>query len=137
MELASPVLVYVEDDPASIVVMRAIVEKVMKWNDSLHVISNSADFIQRVQQLVVVPDLFLFDIQMAPYNGFDLLSMIRNDPGLKNTKVVALTASVMSEEIARLKQRGFDGAIAKPLDIDVFPDLITNILRGERIWYIV
>jgi len=131
-----PVLVYVEDDEASIIVMKAIVERVMKLQ-TLHVLRNSADFMQQVQQLGVRPDIFLFDIQMNPYDGFDLLSMLRNDPQFSSSKVVALTASVMSEEVARLKQSGFDGAIAKPLNIEVFPDLIAKIVNGERVWYIV
>jgi CheY-like chemotaxis protein len=126
----------VEDDAASIVVMRAIVEKVMKLQ-TLHVLQNRADFMQQVKGLGVKPDIFLFDIQMNPYDGFDLLSMIRDDQEFKDSKVVALTASVMSEEVERLKKSGFDGAIAKPLNIDVFPDLVTKIMKGERVWYIV
>jgi CheY-like chemotaxis protein len=129
------VLVYVEDDEASVIVMKAIVERVMKL-PSLHVLPNTADFVRRVKQLDVTPDLFLFDIQMDPYDGFDLLAMIREDPELCRSKVVALTASVMSEEVARLKRRGFDGAIAKPLNIEAFPDLIARIMDGESVWYI-
>ena len=131
-----PVLVYVEDDEASIVVMKAIVELVMRLQ-TLHVLRNSADFVQQVKQLGVTPDIFLFDIQMNPYDGFDLLSMLRNDQQYRDSKVVALTASVMSEEVARLKASGFDGAIAKPLNIEVFPDLIARIMNGEHVWYIV
>lgn len=136
MNCQQPVLVYVEDDEASIIVMKAIVEKVMKLK-TLHVLQNREDFMQQVRQLDVKPDIFLFDIQMKPYDGFDLLSMLREDPQFKESKVVALTASVMSEEVARLKRRGFDGAIAKPLNIDAFPDLIDRIMQGESVWYIV
>jgi two-component system sensor histidine kinase TorS len=136
MNSQQPVLVYVEDDEASIIVMKAIVERVMKLQ-TLHVLQNRADFMQQVKQLDVTPDIFLFDIQMNPYDGFDLLSMIRNDPQFNSSKVVALTASVMSEEVARLKESGFDGAIAKPLNIEVFPDLIAKIIKGESVWYIV
>jgi two-component system cell cycle response regulator DivK len=74
---------------------------------------------------------------MKPYDGFELLSMLREDPELNNSKVVALTASVMSEEISQLKRRGFDGAIAKPLNIEAFPNLIEKIMQGESVWYIV
>lgn len=135
MKPERPVLIYVEDDEASIVVMKAIVEKVMK-GPVLHILQNRADFVQQVMGLDVKPDVFLFDIQMNPYDGFDLLAMIRDDPEFQGSKVVALTASVMSEEVARLKASGFDGAIAKPLNIEVFPDLIAKILNGERVWYI-
>jgi CheY-like chemotaxis protein len=136
MNNQQPVLVYVEDDEASIIVMKAIVERVMKLQ-TLHVLQNRADFLQQVEQLDTKPDIFLFDIQMVPYNGFELLSMLRNDSQFNDSKVVALTASVMSEEVARLKREGFDGAIAKPLNIDAFPDLIAKIMDGESVWYIV
>ncbi len=136
MNCQQPVLVYVEDDEASIVVMKAIVEKVMRLQ-TLHVLQNRADFLEQVKELGLMPDIFLFDIQMKPYDGFELLSMLRNDPEYRASKVVALTASVMSEEVARLKRRGFDGAIAKPLNIEAFPDLITKIMNGESVWYIV
>jgi CheY-like chemotaxis protein len=135
MNPEQPVLVYVDDDEASIVVMKAVVEKVMNI-PTLHILRNSQDFVQQVRGLEVKPDIFLFDIQMNPYDGFDLLGMIRDDPEFHGSKVVALTASVMSEEVARLKASGFDGAIAKPLNIEVFPDLIKNIMNGERVWYI-
>lgn len=136
MKNQQPVLVYVEDDEASIVVMKAIVEKVMKLN-TLHVLQNRADFVEQVRRLGVKPDIFLFDIQMKPYDGFELMSMLRNDSDFSKSKVVALTASVMSEEVARLKRQGFDGAIAKPLNIEAFPDLIARIINGESVWYIV
>lgn len=136
MNRQQPVIVYVEDDEASIIVMKAIVEKVMKLQ-TLYVLQNKDDFMKQVRQLDVTPDIFLFDIQMKPYDGFDLLSMLRDDPEYKEGKVVALTASVMSEEVARLKRGGFDGAIAKPLNIEAFPDLIAKILDGESVWYIV
>jgi two-component system cell cycle response regulator DivK len=136
MNSQQPVLVYVEDDEASIVVMKAIVERVMKLQ-TLHVLQNRADFVEQVKGLGVTPDIFLFDIQMKPYDGFELLSMLRDDAQFKESRVVALTASVMSEEVARLKRRGFDGAIAKPLNIEAFPDLIAKIMNGESVWYIV
>jgi two-component system cell cycle response regulator DivK len=136
MNSQQPVLVYVEDDEASIIVMKAIVERVMKL-DALHVLQNRSDFLKQVRQLEARPDIFLFDIQMKPYDGFELLSMLREDPEFNQSKVVALTASVMSEEVARLKRRGFDGAIAKPLNIEAFPDLIGKIMEGESVWYIV
>lgn len=136
MNNGQPVLVYVEDDEASIIVMKAIVEKVMKLQ-TLHVLQNRDDFIRQVERLEVKPDIFLFDIQMKPYDGFELLTMLREESQYNDSKVVALTASVMSEEVARLKSSGFDGAIAKPLNIDAFPDLIARIIHGESVWYIV
>lgn len=95
MNRQRPVLLYVEDDEASIIVMKAIVEKVMKLQ-TLHVLQSSTDFVQQVKCLGVMPDIFLFDIQMKPLDGFELLALLRDDPAFNRSKVVALTASVMS-----------------------------------------
>jgi CheY-like chemotaxis protein len=129
------VLVYVEDDENSIFVMKMVVERLMKL-PTLHVLQSRADFVEQVKGLGVVPDVFLLDIQMKPYDGVELLSMLRKDPQFKCSKVIALTASVTNEEVSLLKSGGFDGAIAKPLNIEVFPDLIARIINGEQVWYI-
>ena len=135
MNPQKPILVYVEDDENSIFVMKMVVERVMKL-PTLHVLQSRADFVQQVKGLGVVPDVFLLDIQMKPYDGVELLSMLRKDPQFKSSKIIALTASVTNEEVLLLKSGGFDGAIAKPLNIEAFPDLIARIINGEQVWYI-
>ena len=135
MNSSEPILVYVEDDENSIFVMKMVVERVMKL-PTLHVLQSRADFVQQVKGLGVVPDIFLLDIQMKPYDGVELLSMLRGDPQFNKSKVIALTASVTNEEVSLLKSGGFDGAIAKPLNIEAFPDLIARIIKGEPVWYI-
>ena len=135
MSKDQPVLVYVEDDEPSILVMKMVVERVMGL-PNLYVLQSRADFVQQVKGLGVMPDVFLLDIQMKPYDGVELLSMLRGDPQFNDSKVIALTASVTNEEVSLLKSGGFDGAIAKPLNIDAFPDLIARIINGEQIWYI-
>lgn len=132
---SNPAILYVEDDIPSVVIMKAIVEKVMKFG-SLTVFQSSEGFLENVRLLGFVPDIFLLDIQMKPYSGFDLLEMLRSDPRFKGSRIVALTASVMNEEVDRLKSSGFDGAIAKPLNISAFPGLIQRIIQGDSVWYI-
>ena len=135
MTTQKPVLVYVEDDENSILVMKMVVERVMGL-PRLFVLQSRADFVKQVKELSAVPDIFMLDIQMKPYGGIELLSMLRDDPQFKKNKVIALTASVTNEEVSLLKSSGFNGAIAKPLNIDVFPKLIARIINGEQVWYI-
>jgi len=135
MNSQKPILVYVEDDENSILVMKMVVERVMGL-PTLHVLQSRADFIQQVKELGVVPDIFLLDIQMKPYDGVELLSMLRDDPQFTKSKVIALTASVTNEEVSLLKSSGFDGAISKPLNIEIFPDLIARIINGDSVWHI-
>lgn len=131
-----PTLVYVEDDQNSILVMKMIVQKIMNLKH-LYVFEDSNDFIFRLEQMNLLPDIFLLDIQMKPFDGFQLLEILRNNDKYKDSKVIAVTASVMSEQVERLKISSFNGAIAKPLDLSAFPKLIARINAGEEVWHIV
>jgi len=135
MNSQKPILVYVEDDENSILVMKMVVERVMGL-PKLHVLQSRADFVQQVEELDGIPDIFLLDIHMKPYDGVELLSMLRNEPKFDKSKVIALTASVTNEEVSLLKSSGFNGAISKPLNIEIFPDLIARIINGDSVWHI-
>jgi CheY-like chemotaxis protein len=66
-----------------------------------------------------------------------MLALLRQHPRFHDALVIALTASVMNEEVARLKTAGFDSIISKPLNQDVFPATLERILSGEKVWRIL
>jgi CheY-like chemotaxis protein len=128
-------LLCVEDDPSNRLVMKLLVEKTL--NPKYYAIfEDSTDFLPRVRNLPARPDIILLDIHVAPFNGFQMLQMIRKDPVYFDTKVVALTASVMNEEVERLRKSGFDGAIGKPITLSTFPIVVERILNGESLWQV-
>jgi CheY-like chemotaxis protein len=126
-------LLYVEDDPGSRKVMRILV-KALPQAIQLAIFDDSTDFLERVDKLVPTPDVFLLDIHVSPHNGFGMLAMLREHVHYAEKMVIALTASVMNEEINQLKEAGFDGVLAKPLNFHTFPDTLMRILTGEHIW---
>ena len=128
-------LLCVEDDSSNRLVMKLLVEKTLHAN-YYAILEDSADFLARVRDLPVRPDIILLDIHVSPLNGFQMLQLIREDPVYCNTKVVALTASVMNEEVEQLRKSGFDGAIGKPIILSTFPVIIERILKGETIWQV-
>ena len=89
------------------------------------------------RSLALEPEVILLDIHMRPQDGFELLQQIRAEPDYCRSKVVAVTASVMNEEVEKLRTSGFDGAIGKPLNLNAFPDLMARVLADlvtERGW---
>jgi CheY-like chemotaxis protein len=126
---------YVEDDHLSREIMRMIMENGMGVR-SLTIFEDSTDFLQRVQRLDKMPEVILLDIHVKPDTGFDMLRELRTLPAFKDCKIVALTASVMNEEVEQLRQSGFDGAIGKPLSVKTFPDLMARIIEGELVWHV-
>lgn len=126
-------LLCVEDDFSNRLVMKLLVEKTLNVKHYA-IFEDSADFLSRVRNLPKRPDIILLDIHVSPLNGFQMLQEIRGDSVYFTTKVVALTASVMNEEVERLRKSGFDGAIGKPISLSTFPIAIERIMNGESIW---
>jgi two-component system sensor histidine kinase BarA len=131
-----PVVLYVEDDPQSCEIMELLLTADMGL-EHVNIFRENADFLERVRSLDPQPDIFLLDIHVKPYTGFEMLEMLRQDAVYRNTPVIALTASVMNEEVLKLKTAGFNGVIAKPLDLETFPTVLQRILKGETVWYVV
>ncbi len=130
-----PVVLYVEDDSSS----REIMEFLLLYDIGLSQVTiweNSADFQIKMEQLASKPDIIFLDIHMKPYSGFEMLEILRQMDDYRDTPIIAMTASVMNEEVQTLKDHGFDGAIGKPIDQLSFPDMLNKILKGERIWRI-
>lgn len=131
--MPDPVILYVEDDFLSREVMHALLIRGMGYRN-LTIFEDSTDFMNRLETLDSKPDVIFLDIHMEPVDGFMMLRQIRQNDIFCSTKVVALTASVMNEEVKMLKDAGFNGVIAKPLDADTFPKTLQRILNGEHVW---
>jgi len=78
------------------------------------------------------PDLVLMDIQLPGIDGIEAFRRIRSDPKTAKVPVVALTASVMAGDRERFDKAGFDGFIAKPIDVKQFPDQVASYLAKGR-----
>ncbi|HRF96792.1 MAG TPA: response regulator [Aggregatilineales bacterium] len=130
-----PVFLYVEDDLASRQVIKVLITRILRY-EHLSMFENSADFMTRLQGLALKPTVIFLDVQMRPHSGYEVLTMLRQDPAYAHVTVVAMTANVMSNDVDQLKAAGFNGLIGKPIDNDIFPQLVTRILAGESVWYL-
>ena len=63
------------------------------------------------------PDLVLMDIQLPDIDGVEALSRLRADTRTASIPVLALTAQAMQGDRERFLAAGFDGYLAKPLNI--------------------
>ncbi|MCI0711492.1 MAG: response regulator [Chloroflexi bacterium] len=130
-----PRFVYVDDDLTSREVMELLLTHRMGLTQC-RMYDDSAAFAEEINSTVLAPDVIFMDIHMHPYNGFDMLEMLRNNEVFADTMIIAVTASVMNEEVERLREAGFDGAIGKPIDPDDFPSLVQRILNKEQVWHV-
>ncbi len=131
--MTEPVFLYVENDELSREVMKALLTRSLGYRD-VTMFETSAHFERHLESLSHKPDVIFLDIHIEPIDGFEMLKMIRRNKNYYATPVIALTASVMNEEVRRLREAGFDGAIAKPINFDTFSNALDRILNGEQIW---
>ena len=79
-------------------------------------------------------DLILLNIHLPDEDGYKVLARLRKDDHFRETRIVAVTADITSVNLSRAQSVGFDGFLAKPIDVDRFPDQICRILEGEPVW---
>lgn len=74
-------------------------------------------------------DFIIMDLDMPEMNGFEALSEIRKNKKLKHLKVVASTASLITNGNEEFLEFGFNGYLPKPFDIDTFFTLLESMLK--------
>lgn len=80
------------------------------------------------------PDIILMDLQMPVMDGFNATKKIReyeSEHSLKATPIVALTASVLSEDKQEAIDAGMDGFSHKPIDIQLLTAEMARVLGIE------
>lgn len=66
------------------------------------------------------PALVLMDIQLPGIDGIEALRRLREDERTAQIPVLALTAQAMQGDRERFLETGFDGYLAKPVDVAEF-----------------
>ena len=75
------------------------------------------------------PSLILMDIQLPGMNGIEALKILRADPITEKIPVIAVTASVMTEDSKNIIAAGFNSYQRKPIEIKGFLDEVRRILE--------
>jgi len=74
------------------------------------------------------PALILMDIQLPGINGVEALRQLRVDPMTSAIPVIAVTASVMTQDRTRIMAAGFDGFQGKPIRVRELLATVREIL---------
>ena len=79
------------------------------------------------------PDLVLMDLQLPGIDGQQAMRQLRDDERTSHIPVIAVTASVMNDDRARVLQAGFDGYLEKPISVRDLPGQVQAFLTGRDI----
>ena len=74
------------------------------------------------------PALVLMDIQLPGMDGITALKRLRDDPATRAIRVMAVTASAMTQDRQTILAAGFDGYQSKPINVRTFLEAVQELL---------
>ena len=75
------------------------------------------------------PSLVLMDIRLPGIDGVEALRRLRAEETTQGIPVLAMTASVMSEDRQKIMAAGFDGYQSKPINVTDFVTAVARLLE--------
>lgn len=123
----SATILYIEDNPDN----RLLVRRILQAENYYILDADNA-----YQALEILqgnrPDLILMDINLPEIDGYTLTTRLKDEPGMQDIPIIALTANVMRGDRERTLEAGCDGYIQKPVDVDTLPHQIASYLKSAR-----
>ncbi len=117
-------VLYIEDDTANrLLVSRVLTEEGHEVLEA----ANGKEGLRLAQEREL--DLILLDITLPGMDGYEVTARMRQIPALAQVPIVALTADGSSGGWERTLEDGWDGRLAKPLDVDLLPEQVEAFLR--------
>ena len=74
------------------------------------------------------PALVLMDIQLPGMDGISALKALRQDPATRAIRVMAVTASAMTQDRQTILAAGFDAYQSKPINVKSFLEAVQELL---------
>ncbi|HYN85386.1 MAG TPA: response regulator [Pyrinomonadaceae bacterium] len=74
------------------------------------------------------PAVILMDLSLPGLDGLEATSIIRSNPEMRDTPIVAVTAHIEADYRAKALAAGCNAYVTKPIDFSFLNDLIKNLL---------
>ena len=117
-------LLYVEDQPANMILVELLVARRTNWRFLKAVNGNLAILMAKVNK----PEVILLDINLPDISGYDVLRILREDPALLSIPVIALSSNAFPKDIAKGLQAGFFRYLTKPYHINELMNALDDAL---------
>ncbi|MDM8536393.1 response regulator [Desulfobacterales bacterium HSG17] len=93
---------------------------------------NGQDALKKAE--ILQPDAVITDLIMPKTDGVELIRQIRRHPVLKNTPVIASSASVYEEDYLKSRKAGADGFLSKPINAERLYEMLGKLLDIEWVY---
>ena len=126
--MANELILIVEDNEKNRKLVRKVLEKIGYRTQEVETGEEAIEAVRRE-----APDLILMDYQLPGIDGIETFKRIRAEHSIPRMPIVAVTASAMPEDTARMRQAGFDGFETKPINVKNLMATIAALLaRGAK-----
>ncbi|HEY1072463.1 hybrid sensor histidine kinase/response regulator [Brevundimonas sp.] len=125
--LPEATLLYVEDNPSNIALMRHVVMALGRIQ--LHVAETGPEGLALARDLR--PDVIILDINLPGMDGFEVKARLSEDPLTRDLPVLALSARAMPADIRRGRAAGFAEYLTKPLQIPALVEALSLALEAQ------
>jgi PAS domain S-box-containing protein len=122
---ATYTLLYVEDNPANLI----LVEQIIEGHSHVNMLSardgNHGVALARAHH----PDVILMDINLPGISGIEAMNILRKDQATKHIPIIALSANAMLRDIEKGLEAGFFRYLTKPIKINEFLSALDEALE--------
>ncbi len=118
-------VLYVEDNPSNI----RLLQQIFARYPQLELEVAEEAFLGIYKARSNNPDLVILDINLPGMDGYEVLSVLKNDPSTGKVPVIGLSANAMPYDIERGRNAGFFDYLTKPVDINQLIDVFNKLLR--------
>ena len=122
--MANELILIVEDNEKNRKLVRKVLERLGYRTSEVETGEEAVEAARKLS-----PDLVLMDYQLPGIDGIETFKRIRADPAIRRMPIVAVTASAMPEDTARMKEAGFDGFETKPINVKSF---VANVAQTPQ-----
>ncbi len=119
-------VLYIEDNPTNIRVLQQFFDR----HSCLTLDVAEEPFIGIYKARSTQPDLIILDINLPGMDGFEALSVLKNDPMTRHIPIVGLSANAMPYDVERGIKAGFDEYLTKPVDMNRLIETLNRIFSS-------
>ena len=126
-DLPEATLLYVEDNPSNIALMRHVITALGRIQ--LHVAETGPEGLALARDLR--PDVVILDINLPGMDGFEVKARLAEDPLTRGLPVLALSARATPADMRRGREAGFAEYLTKPLHIPALVEALSRALTPD------
>ena len=124
--MGSALILIVDDNPKNIKLMRDVLQ--FKGYEILEAETGEAG-VELARQRH--PALILMDVQLPGIDGREAMKVLKTDASTRQIPIIVVTSFAMKGDRESLLADGFDGYLAKPIDIKELPRVVAKYLGGQ------